>query len=139
MRDDIYQETHIVDPKHIDFQGIMDGLYYPYYMEIVRHRFLKNVVGVDIVEEAKHGNNYVLASIEKMQFKRPIKQDSEMRITCEIYPINARVFGFYQEIHVDNKVVCDAHFTATCAPAGKRAFVPDIIKQAFPESTSSNQ
>jgi len=124
-----FNKTMTVKNEHIDFQEIMDGLYYPYYMEIVRHEFLKSIVKVDIVKEAQdNGLNYVLSSIEKMNFKRPVRENDSMNITCELLPFDKRKFSFYQEIIVNGKVVCDATFTATCIPQnGGRSFIPDII------------
>ena len=40
----MYEMTMQVKDEHIDFQNIMDGLYYPYYMETCRHQYIKDVV-----------------------------------------------------------------------------------------------
>jgi len=29
----MFAKQYEVDEKHIDFQGVVDGLYYPFYME----------------------------------------------------------------------------------------------------------
>ena len=55
-----YAIEYTVNDKHIDVQGIMDGLYYPFYMEECRHNFAKEFLGIDLAEEAKKGVNIVL-------------------------------------------------------------------------------
>ena len=127
----MYTQTMIVDDKHIDFQGIMDGLYYPYYMEIVRHQFLKDIVGIDLVEESKDGFNYVLSSIENMNFKRPIKANDTLEISCKMMPIDQKKFGFFQEIKCNGKVMCDANFTATCIHPNGRSSTSAKINDFF--------
>ena len=36
----MFTKTYSVDEKHVDFQGVVDGLYYPFYMEWTRHAFM---------------------------------------------------------------------------------------------------
>lgn len=136
----MYTEKMVVKDEHIDFQGIMDGLYYPWYMEEVRHNFLKVELGIDIVEASKKDNiNYVLASIDNMNFKRPIKKGASLTVSCELKKINNKKFGFYQTITVEHKIVCDASFTATCIPSsGGRAFIPDNLKTILDELENSD-
>jgi len=55
-----YEIEYTVKPEHIDFQGIMDGLYYTYYLEDCRHKYLNDVLHIDIESEAKNGTNIVL-------------------------------------------------------------------------------
>ena len=40
-------KTYTAKDEHIDFQNIMDGLYYPFYMEWCRHDYIKEVLGFD--------------------------------------------------------------------------------------------
>ena len=47
-----YSKTYTAKDEHIDFQNIMDGLYYPFYMEWCRHDFIKEALGFDFEEEA---------------------------------------------------------------------------------------
>jgi|APSaa5957512535_1039671.scaffolds.fasta_scaffold220214_2 acyl-CoA thioester hydrolase len=127
----MYSQSMSIKEEHIDFQGILDGLYYPFYMETVRHDFMRDVYGIDIVEAAKNGNLYVLASFE-LKFKRSLKQDEKIEVTCEFKPISAIKFGFHQKIICDGKVCAEADFIATCVPAaGGRPFIPEEVKQAL--------
>ncbi|HVK48614.1 MAG TPA: hypothetical protein VM488_12230 [Pseudobacter sp.] len=46
-----YSKTYTVKDEHIDVQNIVDGLYYPFYMEWCRHDFVREVLGFDFEEE----------------------------------------------------------------------------------------
>lgn len=126
-----YSQTTKVKKEHIDFQGIVDGLYYPHYMESVRHDFMREVYNIDIVEAAKEGKNYVLMSYE-MRFKSSLKEDDEIKVTCELKPISTLKFGFHQQIIANNKVCAEADFVVTCVPAGGgRPFIPEELKEVL--------
>src|ERR1700733_10165636 len=56
-----FTKTYIVNDEHIDFQNIMDGLYYPFYMEYCRHDYIREALGFDFIAEAKNGVNMVLS------------------------------------------------------------------------------
>jgi len=51
----MFAKQYEVDEKHIDFQGVVDGLYYPFYMEWTRHAYMREALGIDIEEEFKQG------------------------------------------------------------------------------------
>jgi len=118
-----------VKDEHIDFQSIVDGLYYPWYMEVVRHRFIKESLGVDIEAAARDGFNWVLAEYT-LKFKAPLKKGDRITVTCELKPIDGSRsrFGFFQTIVREGKVAAEGSFTATCVPAaGGRPFIPEGV------------
>ncbi len=122
----MYQLDFIVKDEHIDFQGIMDGLYYPFYMEECRHKYVKDVLGIDIVEYARSGFNLVLAEYN-FKFKLPLKKNDKLNVTCKLIAIEGSRsrFGFEQQILCNDKVAAQALFIATCVPAsGGRPFIP---------------
>lgn len=57
-----YLKTYTVRNEHSDIQGIMGGLYYPFYMEWCWHDYIKEVPGFDFEEQARNGVNMVLSS-----------------------------------------------------------------------------
>ena len=119
----------IVENKHIDFQGLLDGLHYLYYYEVVRHEYFATL-GKSVEDFHKDGINLVLTSCNELNYKKSIIKDDELEITCEIIPVSKAKFGFYQKILVNNKVVSDAKFHATAVNvAGGRPFIPDNIKK----------
>ena len=125
----MYKLDMIVKDEHIDFQGIMDGLYYPFYMEDCRHKYIKDELGVDIVEYAKNGLNLVLAEYN-FKFKAPLKKNDKLAVTCKVVPVegSSSKFGFEQTIVCNDKVAAEARFIATCVPAaGGRPFVPEDV------------
>lgn len=44
----MFSKMYDVNEGHIDFQEVVDGLYYPFYMEWERHAFMKEALGIDI-------------------------------------------------------------------------------------------
>lgn len=127
-----YERSYVVKNEHIDFQGIMDGLYYPYYMEDCRHRYVEEVLKFNMKEAAERGINAVLSQYT-IQFRRPLKKDDSFSVTCSGHPDKSKKpqFHFRQEILRDGKTIAQALFTATCVSAkGGRGFVPEEITQA---------
>lgn len=47
----MFFKIYDVENSHIDFQGVVDGLYYPFYMEWTRHAYMKEALGLDLEEE----------------------------------------------------------------------------------------
>ncbi|SFE79872.1 acyl-CoA thioester hydrolase [Chitinophaga sp. CF118] len=126
-----YVKEYTVKEEHIDVQGIMDGLFYPFYMEYCRHEFIKDVLGFSLEEEAKRGVNMVLSQYT-IQFIRSLKKDDTFTVTCELFSDKSEKpqIHFEQKIILNGKIVTKAVFTGTCVPAtGGRPFLPDSIKE----------
>lgn len=124
-----YSKTYVVKDEHIDVQHIMDGLYYPFYMEYCRHDYIREVLGFDFEEEAKKGINMVLSKYT-LQFVRSLKRGDEFIVTCSpmLDRNNKSVLHFRQTILLNNKVVTKAVFSGTCVKAGGgRPFLPDHL------------
>lgn len=127
----MYEMKMPVQDEHIDFQGIVDGLYYPFYFEKCRHQYAKDVIGVDIVEFAKKGLNLVLAEYT-LKFRASLKKGDNLTVTCELIPVEGSrtKFGFKQQIICNDKVAAEATFLATCVPtAGGRPFIPEEVQK----------
>lgn len=111
-------------------QNIMDGLYYPFYMEYCRHDYIREVLGFDFEEEAENGI-YMVLSGYKINFLRSLKKDDEFTVTCTLFadPAGLPRLHFKQAIILNGKVMTKAVFTGTCVPAtGGRPYLPDSIK-----------
>lgn len=123
----MFTKNYSTQEQHIDFQGIMDGLYYPFYMEWCRHDFLKERLDIDIVKEAERNNIYILTEYN-IKFKKPIKPKSHLVVTCELtYSDKKSRFSFLQTIVVEDKIHAEAQFEATCIPSSGRPCIPDKI------------
>lgn len=125
-----YSKEYTVKDEHIDVQGIMDGLYYPFYMEYCRHSFIDEVLGFNLENEAKNGVNMVLSEYT-INFVRSLKKDDTITVTCELHrdKNNIPKLHFKQAIILNNKVVTKAVFSGTCVPAtGGRPFIPETLK-----------
>lgn len=61
-----------VDPNHVDFQGVVDGLYYPFYFEWARHAYMAEALGLDLEEEFKQGRIHMLLEYT-LRFKKALK------------------------------------------------------------------
>ncbi|MGV3278781.1 acyl-CoA thioesterase [Rickettsiales bacterium LUAb2] len=133
----MYSQKTVVKAEHIDFQGIVDGLYYPHYMEKVRHDFMRDVYNVDIIKAAEKGDLYVLVSYE-MRFKHSLQMGDDIEVTCEVKPLSSIKFGFHQKIIANNKVCAEADFVATCMPkGGGRPFIPTELKTVLEKLQNS--
>jgi acyl-CoA thioester hydrolase len=122
-----------VKDEHIDFQEIVDGLYYPFYFEEVRHKFIKEVLGVDLEQTAKEGTNWVVAEYT-LKFVSPLKRRDKITVSYQLVPIEGSrsTFGFSQTILRDGKAMATAFFVVTCVPAVKgRPFIPECVLKAL--------
>ena len=54
----MFSKMYDVNEGHIDFQEVVDGLYYPFYMEWERHAFMKEALGIDIEGEFSQGRTF---------------------------------------------------------------------------------
>lgn len=125
----MFKKNYEVDENHIDFQNVVDGLYFPFYFEWCRHSFMNEVCGVDLEKEAEQGNMYVLAEYT-LKFRKPIFLQDKLTVTCKLIPgSKPNRFNFHQTILVDGIVKAEAEFTATCVPKEGRPYVPDVIKK----------
>ena len=124
-----YSKTYTVKDEHIDVQNIMDGLYYPFYMEYCRHDYIREVLGFDFVTEAHNGVNMVLSKYT-IQFVRSLKKGDSFIVTCKAFldENNKSVLNFDQVILLNNKIVTKATFSGTCVKAsGGRPFLPEDL------------
>lgn len=124
-----YSKTYTAKDEHIDVQNIMDGLYYPFYMEDCRHAYIKDELGFDFVAEAHNGVNMVLSKYT-LQFVRSLKKGDTFIVTCSpmLDPSNRSVLHFRQTILLNNKVVTKAVFSGTCVKStGGRPFLPENL------------
>jgi acyl-CoA thioester hydrolase len=129
---DVYSKEYTVKDEHIDFQGIMDGLHYPYYLEECRHQFMVDVLGYDLKVASEAGTNVVLSQFG-LKFRRSLMKGQKFTVTCSAHPDKSGKPQFHlkQEILRDGKLVTEAVFTATCVKTtGGRSFVPEEIAAA---------
>jgi acyl-CoA thioester hydrolase len=131
-----YSKNYIVKEEHIDVQGIMDGLYYPFYMEYCRHDFIREILGFDFEEQANNGVFMVLSSY-KINFLRSLKKDDNFTVTCTLFKDkdNLPRLHFKQAIILNGKVMTKAVFTGTCIPAtGGRPYLPANLLEKFEDA-----
>ncbi|RCH54203.1 thioesterase [Mucilaginibacter hurinus] len=124
-----YTKEYTVKDEHIDVQGIVDGLYYPFYMEYCRHDYIKEVLGFDIEEEARRGVNMVLSQYT-INFLRSLKKGDSFTVSCSLMSDKDGLpkIHFKQAIMLNGKVTTKAILSGTCVPAaGGRPFLPESI------------
>ncbi|EOS94885.1 acyl-CoA thioesterase [Erwinia tracheiphila] len=108
-----------VDPNHVDFQGVVDGLYYPFYFEWARHAYMAEALGLDLEEEFKQGRVHMLLEYT-LRFKKSLKVGDKMIVTCQPVKNEKRSrVNFFQQIIVNEVVFAEATFTATCLTHGR--------------------
>ncbi|HBR2605999.1 acyl-CoA thioesterase [Erwinia rhapontici] len=127
----MFNKTYSVDEKHVDFQGVVDGLYYPFYMEWTRHAFMKEELGLDLEQEFAEGRLHMILEYT-MRFKKSLQKGDEMQVTCALQANEKRSrVNFVQQILVNDVVYAEAVFTATCIANG-RPCIPEVVKNAIP-------
>ncbi|SEW51446.1 thioesterase family protein [Chitinophaga arvensicola] len=126
-----YTKEYVAKEEHIDVQNIMDGLYYPFYMEYCRHDYIREVLGFDFEEQARNGVHMVLSGY-RIQFLRSLKKGDQFTVTCTLYadPAGQPRLHFKQSIILNGKVMTKAVFTGTCVPAsGGRPYLPAAMAE----------
>lgn len=131
-----YHKTYTVKDEHIDVQDIMDGLYYPFYMEDCRHAFIKDTLGFDLEEQARQGVNMVLSKYT-ISFFRSLRRGDEFTVTCELYkdPTDQPKLHMVQHILKNGKKYTTGVFTGTCVKStGGRPFLPDGLGELLKDA-----
>ncbi|HXB05623.1 MAG TPA: thioesterase family protein [Puia sp.] len=126
-----FVRTYTVKDEHIDIQNIVDGLYYPFYMEYCRHEFIREILSFDFEAEARNGINMVLSKYT-LQFVRSLKKGDTFQVTCSplLDKANKAVLHFRQAILLNNKIVTKAVFSGTCVRStGGRPFLPEGLME----------
>ncbi|MDC9614733.1 acyl-CoA thioesterase [Xenorhabdus khoisanae] len=125
----MFSKKYLVDGQHIDFQGVVDGLYYPFYLEWARHAFMKEALGLDLEEEFKAGRMHIILEYS-LRFRKSLQKGNKMEVTCKVTKNEKRSrINFEQQILVDGVVYADATFVATCLVNG-RPTVPEVVMNA---------
>lgn len=126
----MFSKNYEIEPSHIDFQGVVDGLYYPFYMEWTRHAFMREALGIDIEEEFKQGKIYMVLEYS-LRFRKSLTKDDRVEVTCQLQKNDKRNrVNFFQEIKVDGVTYAEATFIATCLVNG-RPSMPEAVVQAL--------
>ncbi|NPE55200.1 acyl-CoA thioesterase [Dickeya dadantii] len=126
----MFSKHYEVKDNHIDFQGVVDGLYYPFYMEWTRHAFMKESLGVDIEEEFKQGKVYMVLEYS-LRFRKSLQKGDRLEVTCQLEKNEKRNrVNFVQQIKVDGVTYAEATFAATCLVNG-RPSMPDAVMNAL--------
>ncbi|CAM3593188.1 thioesterase [Rouxiella silvae] len=128
----MFIKKYNVDEKHIDFQGVVDGLYYPFYMEWARHAFMKEALGLDLEDEFKQGRIHMVLEYS-MKFRKSLMKGDVMEVTCKVMKNEKKNrANFIQQILVNGVVYSEATFIAACLVNG-RPIVPEAVLAAMEE------
>jgi acyl-CoA thioester hydrolase len=131
-----YSKNYTAADEHIDVQEIMDGLYYPFYMEECRHAYIKEVLGFDFVQQAEQGVFMVLSEYS-IKFIRSLKRNDNFDVTCAVFTDAKGLprLHFKQSIVKNGKIMASGVFTGTCIPAtGGRPYIPEELKANFADA-----
>ncbi|MCQ8229911.1 MULTISPECIES: acyl-CoA thioesterase [Pantoea] len=129
----MFTKQYEVDEKHIDFQGVVDGLYYPFYMEWTRHAYMREALGIDMEEEFKQGKIYMVLEYS-LRFRKSLVKGDQVEVTCVLAKNEKRNrVNFVQQILVNGVVYADATFVATCLQNG-RPSMPDAVMNALADA-----
>ncbi|AIR62148.1 acyl-CoA thioesterase [Enterobacter sp. Ap-916] len=126
----MFSKHYEVDESHIDFQGVVDGLYYPFYMEWTRHAYMREALGIDIEEEFRQGKLYMVLEYS-LRFRKSLQKGDNVEVTCQLERNEKRNrVNFAQQIKVDGVVYAEATFVATCLANG-RPSMPEAVLNAL--------
>ncbi|WP_313384393.1 thioesterase family protein [Pantoea sp.] len=126
----MFSKMYDVDEDHIDFQEVVDGLYYPFYMEWARHAFMKEVLGIDSEEEFRQGRIYRVLKYS-LRFRQSLKKGDRVKVTCQLEKnVKRNRVNFYPPIRVEGVTCAEATFTATCLFNG-RPVMPEAVTDAL--------
>ncbi|MEI7375282.1 thioesterase family protein [Dickeya chrysanthemi] len=126
----MFSKHYDVEDSHIDFQGVVDGLYYPFYMEWTRHAFMREALGIDIEEEFKQGKVYMVLEYS-LRFRKSLQKGDRLEVTCQVEKNEKRNrVNFVQQIKVDGITYAEATFVATCLING-RPSMPEAVTNAL--------
>lgn len=126
----MFSKHYEVDESHIDFQGVVDGLYYPFYMEWTRHAYMREALGIDIEEEFRQGKLYMVLEYS-LRFRKSLQKGDSVEVTCQLERNEKRNrVNFAQQIKVDGVVYAEATFVATCLANG-RPSMPEAVTSAL--------
>ncbi|AIR66399.1 acyl-CoA thioesterase [Cedecea neteri] len=126
----MFSKHYEVDESHIDFQGVVDGLYYPFYMEWTRHAYMREALGIDIEEEFRQGKLYMVLEYS-LRFRKSLQKGDSVEVTCQLERNEKRNrVNFTQQIKVDGVVYAEATFVATCLANG-RPSMPEAVLNAL--------
>ncbi|POY54002.1 hypothetical protein F018LOC_02257 [Pectobacterium versatile] len=126
----MFSKHYEVEDGHIDFQGVVDGLYYPFYMEWTRHAFMKEALGIDIEEEFKLGKIYMVLEYT-LRFRKSLQKGDQVEVTCQLKKNEKRNrVNFVQQIKVGGVTYAEATFVATCLTNG-RPSMPEAVVNAL--------
>lgn len=129
----MFTKQYEVDEKHIDFQDVVDGLYYPFYMEWTRHAYMREALGIDMEEEFKQGKIYMVLEYS-LRFRKSLVKGDQVEVTCVLAKNEKRNrVNFVQQILVNGVVYADAIFVATCLQNG-RPSMPDAVMNALADA-----
>ncbi|SEM56234.1 acyl-CoA thioester hydrolase [Olivibacter domesticus] len=126
-----YIKKYIVKEEHTDWQGNMEGLYYPYYLEDCRHAYIKEILCFDFEEEARNGISMVLSNY-RIQILRSLKGGSNLSVSCTVFRDKSAstLLHFKQMITLRGKIVTLGLFSSTCTPSnGGRSFLPPSLNR----------
>lgn len=126
----MFTKTFPVKEDHVDFQGVVDGLYYPFYMEWTRHAFMKELIGLDLEKEFEQGRVHMIMEYT-IHFRKSLKKGDTVEVTCEVKMGEKKNrVNFIQKMMVNGVIYADATFVATCLTNG-RPSIPDKVIAAI--------
>lgn len=124
----MYTKQYDVINEHLDFQGVVDGLYFPFYMEWCRHSYLKEVAGIDIELEFRKGFIYTMTNMS-ISYKKSLYSNDRLTVSCDLSRKEGEFkFIFHERIFVMDKICAEAYVTAVCLKEG-RPIIPDPINK----------
>jgi len=120
-----------VRDNEIDMQGIVSNTVYPIYFMHARHKFLKDL-GVSFAEMTEK-KQYLILTSTNIEFKKPLKSEDKLYVTCKVILEGKIKMGFEQEIRrlPDDMLMASSYNVGVCIDGNNRnkPYIPEIIQK----------
>jgi len=116
-----YSKNYTVSKDHTDQNCCMYCTYYPYYMELCRRDYLRDVLGFDLAKEANR-DIYMKVTQYSIKTLGVLKKGENFTVTCSVFLANdeKQHFSFKQCVIIDGAIICIGIFSVNCVMASKR-------------------
>jgi acyl-CoA thioester hydrolase len=116
-----YLKKYVVEKDYVDENGCMHSIYYPYYMELCRRDYLKDILGFDFAEEAVR-DIYMKISQYSIKSFGMLKASDNFVVTCAVFIGSTENgnFNFKQSVIKDGRIISLGIFSLNCVMDSNR-------------------
>jgi len=123
----MFSKSYDIEPKHINFQGVLDRNHYPIYFEWCRLDYFYLEMGIDSDQLFEQGKQYVVVEYT-LRFKKDVYHDEPIIVTCERRDeSDDDMLEIGEKMFVDGVIAAEGTFLCACVYHNQQVF-PEILK-----------